>query len=40
LGAFLRAANEMREQGAFSFADEAATYQEINTMLTADPSQS
>jgi 2-methylisocitrate lyase-like PEP mutase family enzyme len=35
LGAFLRAAREMREQGGFSFAEEAVSYQEISTMFTA-----
>jgi hypothetical protein len=30
LGAFLRAASEMREHGTFSFADEAAPYQDLN----------
>lgn len=30
LGAFLRAACEMRERGSFSFADEAVSYREIS----------
>jgi hypothetical protein len=33
LGAFLRAAREMREHGTFGFAAEAATFQEINAMF-------
>lgn len=33
LGAFLRAANEMREHGTFSFADEAVSYAEITALL-------
>lgn len=35
LGAFLRAAREMREYGTFSFAEEAVSYREISTMLKA-----
>ena len=35
LGAFLRAAREMREQGTFAFAQEAASMQEISTMLSS-----
>jgi 2-methylisocitrate lyase-like PEP mutase family enzyme len=35
LGAFLRAAHEMREQGAFSFAEEAVSYRDINAMFEA-----
>lgn len=35
LGAFLRAAREMREHGTFTFADEAANYQEINALFEA-----
>jgi 2-methylisocitrate lyase-like PEP mutase family enzyme len=34
LGAFLRAAREMREHGTFGFADEAVSYQEVNEMFT------
>src|SRR5205823_4883761 len=33
LGAFLRAAREMREQGTFAFAKDAASMQEISAML-------
>jgi 2-methylisocitrate lyase-like PEP mutase family enzyme len=33
LGAFLRAAREMREHGTFGFAEEAASYAEINEMF-------
>jgi 2-methylisocitrate lyase-like PEP mutase family enzyme len=35
LGAFLRAAREMREHGTFTFAKEAASYRDINAMFTA-----
>jgi 2-methylisocitrate lyase-like PEP mutase family enzyme len=35
LGAFLRAAHEMREFGTFTFAGEAARYQELNAIFTA-----
>jgi 2-methylisocitrate lyase-like PEP mutase family enzyme len=35
LGAFLRAAREMREHGTFTFADEAVSYREINAMFKA-----
>jgi len=35
LGAFLRAAREMREHGTFDFADEAVNYREINGMFKA-----
>jgi 2-methylisocitrate lyase-like PEP mutase family enzyme len=35
LGAFLRAAREMRERGTFGFAKEAASMQEISAMLGA-----
>ena len=34
LGAFLRAAREMREQGTFAFAQEAVSYGTINAMFT------
>jgi 2-methylisocitrate lyase-like PEP mutase family enzyme len=34
LGAFLRAAREMRERGTFSFADEAVSYGDISAMFT------
>ncbi len=33
LGAFLRAAREMRERGTFEFADEAVSYRDITAML-------
>ncbi len=33
LGAFLRAAREMREHGTFAFAEEAVSYQDINAMF-------
>ena len=33
LGAFLRAAREMRERGTFTFAEEAASYQDINALF-------
>jgi 2-methylisocitrate lyase-like PEP mutase family enzyme len=33
LGAFLRAAREMREQGTFTFADEAVSYREISALF-------
>jgi 2-methylisocitrate lyase-like PEP mutase family enzyme len=33
LGAFLRAAREMQESGTFTFADEAASYRELNKMF-------
>jgi 2-methylisocitrate lyase-like PEP mutase family enzyme len=33
LGAFLRAAREMREHGSFTFADEAVSYSEISAMF-------
>jgi len=35
LGAFLRAAREMRERGTFTFADEAVSYGEISAMFKA-----
>jgi len=35
LGAFLRAAREMRTQGTFTFADEAVSYREISAMFKA-----
>jgi 2-methylisocitrate lyase-like PEP mutase family enzyme len=34
LGTFLRAAEEMRDHGTFTFADEAVPYAEINAMLS------
>jgi len=33
LGAFLRAANEMREHGTFAFVTEAVSYRDINSMF-------
>jgi 2-methylisocitrate lyase-like PEP mutase family enzyme len=33
LGAFLRAATEMRQHGTFGFADEAITYPDINALM-------
>jgi len=33
LGAFLRAANEMREHGTFTFADDAVSYRDISEMF-------
>jgi 2-methylisocitrate lyase-like PEP mutase family enzyme len=35
LGAFLRAAREMREHGTFAFAEEAVSYGTINAMFAA-----
>ncbi len=35
LGAFLRAAREMREHGTFTFADHAVSYREISAMFDA-----
>jgi 2-methylisocitrate lyase-like PEP mutase family enzyme len=35
LGAFLRAAQEMREHGTFTFAKEAVSYSDISAMFTA-----
>lgn len=37
LGAFLRAAREMREHGTFAFADEAVNYREISAMFNNTP---
>ena len=34
LGAFLRAANEMRDHGTFGFADEAVSYKDVSDMLS------
>jgi 2-methylisocitrate lyase-like PEP mutase family enzyme len=36
LGAFLRAAKEMREHGTFAFASEAVSYGEINAFFQAE----
>jgi len=33
LGAFLRAAHEMREQGTFSFAEDAVNYRTVNSIF-------
>jgi 2-methylisocitrate lyase-like PEP mutase family enzyme len=33
LGAFLRAAREMREHGTFTFAEEAVSYRDISAMF-------
>jgi 2-methylisocitrate lyase-like PEP mutase family enzyme len=35
LGAFLRAAREMREHGTFTFAEEAVSYRDISAMFAA-----
>lgn len=35
LGAFLRAAREMREHGTFTFADDAVSYRDISAMFPA-----
>jgi 2-methylisocitrate lyase-like PEP mutase family enzyme len=35
LGAFLRAAREMREHGTFDFSDEAVSYRDISAMFQA-----
>ncbi len=35
LGAFLRAAREMRERGTFTFAGHAADYRELNSVFDA-----
>ncbi len=35
LGAFLRAAREMRELGTFTFASDAVSYQDVNHMFEA-----
>jgi 2-methylisocitrate lyase-like PEP mutase family enzyme len=37
LGAFLRAAREMREQGTFAFAEAAASYRDLNSMFATSP---
>jgi hypothetical protein len=34
LGAFLRAAREMREHGTFAFADEAVSFRNVSAMFT------
>jgi 2-methylisocitrate lyase-like PEP mutase family enzyme len=35
LGAFLRAAREMKEEGTFTFADEAISYRDVSVMLSS-----
>jgi 2-methylisocitrate lyase-like PEP mutase family enzyme len=35
LGAFLRAAQEMKEQGTFNFAEDAVPYKDVSSMLQA-----
>jgi 2-methylisocitrate lyase-like PEP mutase family enzyme len=35
LGAFLRAAREMREHGTFTFAEAAVSYRDMNAMFLA-----
>jgi 2-methylisocitrate lyase-like PEP mutase family enzyme len=35
LGAFLRAAREMREHGTFTFAEEAESYRSINSLFAS-----
>jgi 2-methylisocitrate lyase-like PEP mutase family enzyme len=35
LGAFLRAAREMREHGTFTFSEEAVSYQDVSAMFSA-----
>jgi 2-methylisocitrate lyase-like PEP mutase family enzyme len=37
LGAFLRAGQEMRERGTFTFAEEAVSYRDLSAMFTACP---
>jgi 2-methylisocitrate lyase-like PEP mutase family enzyme len=39
LGAFLRAAREMREHGTFTFAEQAVGYRDINAMLSQSTTQ-
>jgi 2-methylisocitrate lyase-like PEP mutase family enzyme len=36
-GAFIRAATEVREQGAFRFAEQAIPYSEINALFKSEP---
>jgi 2-methylisocitrate lyase-like PEP mutase family enzyme len=33
LGAFLRAAREMQDEGTFAFASEAASYRDLSALL-------
>ena len=35
LGAFLRAAREMKEHGTFTFAEEAESYRSINSLFAS-----
>jgi 2-methylisocitrate lyase-like PEP mutase family enzyme len=35
LGAFLRAASEMREHGTFTFAEDAADFRTLNSIFSA-----
>jgi 2-methylisocitrate lyase-like PEP mutase family enzyme len=35
LGAFLRAARELKERGTFTFAEEAVSFADINAMLSS-----
>lgn len=37
LGAFVRAAREIQEQGTFRFSDEAISYAEANDLVVGDP---
>jgi 2-methylisocitrate lyase-like PEP mutase family enzyme len=37
LGAFLRAAQEMRQRGTFTFADEAVSYREVSALFDPAP---
>jgi 2-methylisocitrate lyase-like PEP mutase family enzyme len=37
LGAFLRAAREMREHGTFTFAEDAVSYRDLNSMFGTAP---
>jgi 2-methylisocitrate lyase-like PEP mutase family enzyme len=37
LGAFLRAAREVREHGTFSFAEDAASFAEIHAFMPGRP---
>ena len=38
LGAFLRAAQEMREHGTFTFAEQAVSFRDLSAMFTPDHS--
>ncbi|HEX2081556.1 MAG TPA: hypothetical protein VHG08_27885 [Longimicrobium sp.] len=37
LGAFVRAAREIREHGTFRFADDAVPFAQANDLVTAKP---